>query len=57
MSIGDGGNPPTSFEGENIRDQAQNAGTHFGKVLRLQDDGTAHPGNPYANRPGARPEI
>jgi glucose/arabinose dehydrogenase len=57
MSIGDGGNPPTSFDGENIRNQAQNAGTHFGKVVRLQDDGTAHPDNPYANRPGTRPEI
>ena len=57
MSIGDGGNPPISFGGKNIRNQAQDAGTHFGKVLRLQDDGTAHPDNPYANRPGTRPEI
>ncbi len=57
MSIGDGGNPPTSFDGTNIRDQAQNPGTHFGKVLRLQDDGTAYPGNPYANRPESKPEI
>ncbi len=57
MSIGDGGNPPISFRGENIRDQAQNTGTHFGKVLRLKDDGTAHPDNPFADRPGAKPEI
>ncbi len=57
MSIGDGGNPPTSFDGANIRDQAQSTGTHFGKVLRLRDDGTAYPDNPYANRPGSRPEI
>jgi glucose/arabinose dehydrogenase len=57
MSIGDGGNPPTSFDGENIRDQAQNPGTHFGAVLRLNDDGTPHSGNPFASRPGARPEI
>ena len=57
MSIGDGGNPPISFGGENIRNQAQNLGTHFGKVLRLNDDGTAHAGNPYGNSPGAKPEI
>jgi glucose/arabinose dehydrogenase len=57
MSIGDGGNPPTRFAGENIRNQAQNPGTHFGKVLRLKDDGTPHPDNPAARQPGARPEI
>ncbi len=57
MSIGDGGNPPNSFRGEHIRNQAQSTGTHFGKVLRLNDDGTAHAGNPYANQPGAKPEI
>ena len=57
MSIGDGGNPPTSFGGANIRDQAQATGTHFGKVLRLNADGTPHPDNPYAKQPGARPEI
>ena len=57
MSVGDGGNPPTRFAGENIRNQAQNPGTHFGKVLRLRDDGTPHPDNPLASQPGARPEI
>jgi glucose/arabinose dehydrogenase len=57
MSIGDGGNPPLSFRGEHIRNQSQNPGTHFGAVLRLQDDGTPHPDNPFASRPGARPEI
>ena len=57
MRVGDGGNPPISFGGENIRNQAQNPATHFGKVLRLNDDGTPHPGNPFAHRPGAKPEI
>ncbi len=57
MSVGDGGNPPTRFAGENIRNQAQNPGTHFGKVLRLRDDGTPHPDNPFAGKSGARPEI
>ncbi len=57
MSIGDGGNPPTAYAGENIRNQAQNPGTHFGSVLRLDDEGRPHPGNPVARRKGARPEI
>jgi glucose/arabinose dehydrogenase len=57
ISIGDGGNPPVSFQGDYIRNQAQNPGTHFGKVLRLNDDGTPYPGNPFASRAGARPEI
>ena len=57
MSVGDGGNPPTSFQGENIRNQAQNPGTHFGALLRLEDDGTAHPDNPLADLTGARPEL
>jgi glucose/arabinose dehydrogenase len=57
MSVGDGGNPPVSFGGQHIRNQAQNPGTHFGKVLRLKDDGTPHPDNPFVGRPGARPEI
>ena len=57
MSIGDGGNPPLDFDGVNIRNQAQNPGTHFGAVLRLNDDGTPHADNPFATRPGARPEI
>ena len=57
MSVGDGGNPPTRFGGENIRNQAQNPGTHFGKVLRLKDDGSPAPDNPFADQGGARPEI
>ena len=57
MSIGDGGNPPTSFRGENIRNQAQRLETYFGKMLRLTDDGRPHPDNPFVGRQGARPEI
>lgn len=57
MSIGDGGNPPLSFAGANIRDQAQNPATHFGSILRLRDDGSPHPDNPFGRQPGARPEL
>jgi glucose/arabinose dehydrogenase len=57
MSIGDGGNPPISFDGDVIRKQAQNPGTHFGSVVRLKDDGSPHPDNPFASQSGARPEL
>jgi glucose/arabinose dehydrogenase len=36
---------------------AQDLGNHVGKVLRLRDDGTAPPDNPFVGRKGARPEI
>ncbi len=57
MSIGDGGNPPLAFDGENIRNQAQNPGTHFGSVLRLNADGSPPADNPFADQAGAKPEI
>ena len=36
---------------------AQDLSTHVGKILRLRDDGTAAPDNPFAGRKDARPEI
>ena len=36
---------------------AQDLNTHVGKVLRLRDDGTAPPDNPFVGRKDARPEI
>jgi glucose/arabinose dehydrogenase len=38
-------------------DIAQRGDSHQGKMLRLRDDGTAAPGNPFAGRPGFKPEI
>jgi glucose/arabinose dehydrogenase len=38
-------------------DNAQSLSTHTGKVLRLTDEGKVPPGNPFVNRPGAKPEI
>ncbi|MFP4603272.1 MAG: PQQ-dependent sugar dehydrogenase [Halochromatium sp.] len=57
MSIGDGGNPPVAFDGENIRNQAQDPATHFGSVLRLNADGSAPADNPFVEHPDAKPEI
>jgi glucose/arabinose dehydrogenase len=37
--------------------RAQDLSSHMGKVLRLNDDGSVPPDNPFANQAGARPEI
>jgi len=48
MSIGDrGSNPP----------RAQDLNDHAGTLLRLNDDGTPYPDNPFTNRNDALPEI
>jgi glucose/arabinose dehydrogenase len=36
---------------------AQDPNSHFGKVLRLNDDGSAPSDNPFAGRPGHKPEL
>jgi glucose/arabinose dehydrogenase len=36
---------------------AQNPGSHYGKVLRLNDDGSVPADNPFAGRPGYKPEL
>ncbi|MEM7794296.1 MAG: PQQ-dependent sugar dehydrogenase [Cyanobacteria bacterium P01_C01_bin.118] len=56
-SIGDGGNPPIELEGELIRQQAQNVGSHLGKVIRINDDGSIPADNPFANDAEAAPEV
>ncbi|MFO8044142.1 MAG: PQQ-dependent sugar dehydrogenase [Alkalispirochaeta sp.] len=43
VSIGDGGNPPLRFDGGLQREQAQEADTLFGSVIRLNPDGTLPP--------------
>jgi glucose/arabinose dehydrogenase len=41
----------------NDRTRAQDTTHHAGKVLRLRDDGTVPPDNPFVGRQGFRPEI
>ena len=36
-------------------DDAQNPANHAGKILRLNDDGTVPPDNPFVGKPGYRP--
>ena len=36
---------------------AQDPNTHGGKVLRLKDDGSAPPDNPFVGKPGYKPEV
>jgi aldose sugar dehydrogenase len=40
-----------------LRMKAQALDNHVGKTLRLKDDGTAPPDNPFVGRAGAKPEI
>jgi glucose/arabinose dehydrogenase len=38
-------------------DDAQNPAKHSGKILRLNDDGTAPSDNPFVGKPGHKPEL
>lgn len=47
LTLGDRGN----------RDQVQDLSNHFGKIIRLNRDGTVPDDNPFVGRAGVRPEI
>ncbi|EDX86878.1 Glucose / Sorbosone dehydrogenase domain protein [Synechococcus sp. PCC 7335] len=57
VSIGDGGNPPVSLEGELIRNQAQNLSSHLGSIVRINDDGSIPADNPFVDTSEADPAI
>jgi len=44
-------------EDNSLRMKAQKLDNHVGKTLRLRDDGTVPPDNPFIGRDGAKPEI
>lgn len=39
------------------KEQAQNLSNHLGKLIRIKDDGTIPPDNPFVGTAGAKPEI
>jgi glucose/arabinose dehydrogenase len=47
----------TGTEDNSLRMKAQSLSNHVGKTLRIRDDGTVPPDNPFVGRAGARPEI
>lgn len=57
LAIGDGGNPPVALAGDLIRKQAQNLRSHLGKIVRLKDDGSVPPNNPFVNNKNADPKV
>ena len=44
-------------EDNTLRMRAQSLDAHYGKTLRIRDDGSIPPDNPFVGRPGVRPEI
>jgi len=40
-----------------LDDVAQKTNSHFGKMIRLRDDGSAPPDNPFVGQRGSKPEI
>jgi glucose/arabinose dehydrogenase/alkylhydroperoxidase family enzyme len=46
-----------AIRSETTGQRAQDGATHVGKVLRLNDDGTAAADNPFLDEPGYLPEI
>ncbi len=57
LAIGDGGNPPVELSGALIRKQAQNLRSHLGKIVRLKDDGSVPPDNPFVNDKNADSKV
>ena len=48
---------PDGTDDNSLRMKSQTLDNHVGKTLRLRDDGTVPPDNPFAGKPGVKPEI
>ena len=46
-----------SLGDRNYGPKAQDPGSHIGKILRIRDDGSVPPDNPFVGKPGWLPEI
>ncbi len=57
MFLADGTLLVTSGDGFNHRERAQTLDNHYGKVLRINDDGSVPSDNPFVDTRGALPEI
>ena len=55
ISVGD--RDGTTRAPSSARPQAQKLNSHIGKILRVKDDGSVPPDNPFVNTPGALGEI
>ena len=47
----------TVGDGFNYREQAQTLDNHFGKIIRINQDGSPHADNPFLKTANAKPEI
>src|SRR5688572_21805520 len=47
----------TGTEDNSLRMKAQDLSNHVGKTLRIRDDGSVPPDNPFVGRAGVKPEI
>jgi aldose sugar dehydrogenase len=48
---------PDGSDDNSLRMKSQALDNHVGKTLRLRDDGTVPPDNPFVGKPGAKPEV
>lgn len=57
FSVGDGWNPPLTYNGALIREQAQNLSADLWKIMRVNDDGTIPADNPFVWNSGVNQEL
>ena len=57
ISVGDGGNPPVRLDGRFIREKAQDLSIQLGSLVRINDDGSVPPDNPFIDQQEMSPDI